>query len=134
VTTRGRILVTAAVVLAGTTVAPHARADDGIPIGAVVMAMYGLPTVASWIVSLWMLRRRATIARALLGLMTCLGGIWGTVVLILTFEAEDHTRRAAKVICGVVLAGQLLRLGVAVFTRATGDRNKETIKRWWRYL
>jgi hypothetical protein len=116
------------------TVSPQARAADWTPLVAVVMLMYGLPTAASWIVSLWMLRGRATIPKALLGVATCLGGIWGTVVLILTFGSEGRVHPAAKVILGLTVVVQFLRLGIAVMTRATGDRNKETVRRWWRYL
>jgi hypothetical protein len=135
VTTRRRILVAVSVLLVATTVAPHARADpDWTPLVAVVMLMYAVPTAASWIVYLWMLRGRATIAKALLGVMTCLGGIWGTVTLILVFGEQGRVHPAAKVILGLLLVVQFVRLGIAVMTRATGDRNKETVRRWWRYL
>jgi len=110
---------------------------DGLPAAgmAAYFAVYWvLPIVAGWLVALGTLLGRVGVGKFLIGEAACIGATGGSIAFLSLAPNPTALCVVGGVFGALVFLAHLVKLCVGLFTRATGGRNAEVLRRWWRYL
>ena len=88
------------------------------------------PAIAAWLVGVGTLFGRSGGLKFLFGVVSL---IFGTLFGVLLFEGSPW--QVVTAVFGVLAIGiHVVRFGIHLLSRATGGRNKEALRKLWRYL
>jgi len=123
--------------LASSAVTPRAFASGHVPGGPLILlAAFWvlLPGIVLWVIGLGTHLGRPSGLKFMFGFPCSLA----TTIFCFLVPDDGTSFSSFFVVAGVLGAlaavAHVVRFAIHLFSRATGGRNKEVLKKWWRYL